>query len=198
MKSVSKRPLSLALRLTLSIGAALSLLLLCFGWLVERSINTHFIQQDIDELNAINQSIQTTLAQTNPAETAQLLNQRFSNAISNHHSAEFLVLDANDNKVYATPYSRLEPLVDLFPRTSVISDATVHLWQHGGRHPNEHGPSNTFSAFYRRLSNRHRFSLAFSAKLSPLSSLAHTAGLLACHCRHLDRHLSRTCPNPKH
>ncbi|MBC7202749.1 MAG: HAMP domain-containing protein, partial [Pusillimonas sp.] len=133
MKSVSKRPLSLALRLTLSIGAALSLLLLCFGWLVERSINTHFIQQDIDELNAINQSIQTTLAQTNPAETAQLLNQRFSNAISNHHSAEFLVLDANDNKVYATPYSRLEPLVDLFPRTSVISDATVHLWQHGGK-----------------------------------------------------------------
>ena len=128
-----KRPLSLALRLTLFIGTVLSLLLLCFGWWVERSIDAHFVQQDIDELNAINQSIQATLAQTSSIDAAELLTQRFSDAISGHHSAEFLIMDANGNTIYTTPTSRLKPLTRAFPTTPSISDNSVHLWQHEGK-----------------------------------------------------------------
>lgn len=127
------RPLSLALRLTLFIGAALSLLLLCFGWWVERSIDAHFVQQDIDELKAINQSIQATLAQTKPTDSTPLLTQRFSEAISGHASAEFLIVDANGRKIYATPNSRLHPLINIFPKAPEVNDASVHLWQNGGK-----------------------------------------------------------------
>ncbi len=50
---MTHRPASLALRLTLSIGAVITVVLLTFGWVVERSISDHFAQQDVDELNAV-------------------------------------------------------------------------------------------------------------------------------------------------
>lgn len=43
---MKRRPPSLVVRLTVSIGAVITAVLLTFGWMMERSINNHFVQQD--------------------------------------------------------------------------------------------------------------------------------------------------------
>ena len=53
---MAHRPASLALRLTVSIGSVITVVLLAFGWIIERSIDTHFVQQDVDQLNAVIQA----------------------------------------------------------------------------------------------------------------------------------------------
>ncbi|WP_434777628.1 Cu(+)/Ag(+) sensor histidine kinase [Neisseria sp. Ec49-e6-T10] len=58
MNNAVKRPLSLILRLTLFIGVANVLIFLVFGWFIERSVEQHFDEQDILELNLVIQSIQ--------------------------------------------------------------------------------------------------------------------------------------------
>src|SRR3546814_2321172 len=83
---MKRRPASLAVRLTASIGAVITVVLLTFGWIVERSINDHFIQQDVDELNAVVQALKRTLATLPPDIAPAELNQRFANAVSGHHN----------------------------------------------------------------------------------------------------------------
>ena len=78
---------SLTLRLTISIGAGISLLLLSFGWLIERSINNHFVDQDVDELNAARKSIESTIKLVAAGESIEFLKNRFARAISGHHNA---------------------------------------------------------------------------------------------------------------
>ena len=124
---------SLTLRLTISIGAGISLLLLSFGWLIERSINNHFVDQDVDELNAARKSIESTIKLVAAGESIEFLKNRFARAISGHHNAEFLVADANGTAIYATPGGNLTPLLTDVPPTRVIDDNTVSLWTSNGQ-----------------------------------------------------------------
>src|SRR3546814_2760848 len=86
-----RRPASLAVRLTVSIGAVITVVLLTFGWIVERSINNHFIQQDVDELNAVVQALKHELATLQPDIAPVELNQRLANAVSGHHNAQYRI-----------------------------------------------------------------------------------------------------------
>src|SRR3546814_9060545 len=105
---MERRPASLAVRLTVSIGAVITALLLAFGWTVERSIDNHFIQQDVDELNAVAQALQHALA-TLPATIAPAeLSEWFANAVSGHHNAEYRITSDGDKQIYATPGSNLD------------------------------------------------------------------------------------------
>ncbi|WP_246806656.1 heavy metal sensor histidine kinase [Neopusillimonas maritima] len=124
---------SLTLRLTISIGAGISLLLLSFGWLIERSINNHFVDQDVDELNAARKSIESTIKLVAAGESIEFLKNRFASAISGHHNAEFLVADANGTAIYATPGGNLTPLLTDVVPTRVIDDNTVSLWTSNGQ-----------------------------------------------------------------
>src|SRR3546814_11671455 len=53
--------------------------------------NDHFIQQDVDELNAVVQALKRTLATLPPDIAPAELNQRFANAVSGHHNAEYQI-----------------------------------------------------------------------------------------------------------
>ena len=129
---MARRPASLALRLTVSIGAVITSVLLLFGWIVERSINNHFIQQDVEELNAVAQSLRHTLS-TQPAnEAPALLGQRLGAALSGHHNAEFRLWDANGKVIYATPGSSLHNIAERIPLTDKISTETIAIWQDQG------------------------------------------------------------------
>jgi hypothetical protein len=81
---MKRRPLSLVVRLTVSIGAVITAVLLTFGWMMERSINNHFVQQDVDELNSVVQALQYLLA-TVPADIpADELHQRLASVVTGH------------------------------------------------------------------------------------------------------------------
>ena len=132
-KRLSRRPASLALRLTVSIGAVITLVLLSFGWIVERSINNHFIQQDIDELNAVVQSMEQSLSGRLDNIDLVALKLRLANAVSGHHTVQFRISDVDGKVVYATPGGDLDFFTRLESPVDKIDIDTVKIWQNKGQ-----------------------------------------------------------------
>ncbi|MGB3288605.1 MAG: Cu(+)/Ag(+) sensor histidine kinase [Burkholderiaceae bacterium] len=126
---MKRRPASLAVRLTVSIGAVITVVLLTFGWIVERSINNHFIQQDVDELNGVVQALKHTLATLPPDITLAELNQRLANAVSGHHNAQYRISSDSGVQIYATPGSNLDRFAQIAQPVEKITIDTVGIWQ---------------------------------------------------------------------
>ncbi|PLC52792.1 two-component sensor histidine kinase [Pollutimonas nitritireducens] len=129
---MARRPASLALRLTVSIGAVITVVLLTFGWMVQRSINSHFVQQDVDELNAVVQSLTQSLSEPSASQEPDVLKRRLAAAISGHRNAQFRVSDSHGNVIYATPNSDLDGFTRLVPFTGVITIDSVKIWRDKG------------------------------------------------------------------
>lgn len=129
---MKRRPASLAVRLTVSIGAVITVVLLSFGWVVERSINDHFIQQDVDELNAVVQALKHALATAPDSESPEALRARLANAVSGHHNAQYRISTVDNSVIYATPGSDLAGLVRVAQPIEQISIDTVGIWQDQG------------------------------------------------------------------
>ncbi|MER1941185.1 Cu(+)/Ag(+) sensor histidine kinase [Castellaniella caeni] len=130
---MTHRPASLALRLTLSIGAVITVVLLTFGWVVERSISDHFAQQDVDELNAVVQALQQSLSASPIDEAPAALRRRLAAAVSGHHDAEYRISDASGAVIYATPGSALDRFSRLPPSGNKVDIGSVRIWQDDGR-----------------------------------------------------------------
>ncbi|WP_397474980.1 Cu(+)/Ag(+) sensor histidine kinase [Pusillimonas sp.] len=129
---MAHRPASLALRLTVSIGVVITVVLLTFGWLVQRSINNHFVQQDVDELNAVVQSLTQTLSEPTDTRGTDALKHRLAIAVSGHHNAQFRVSDSRGNVIYATPNSDLRGFSQLVPAMGAITIDSVKVWRDKG------------------------------------------------------------------
>lgn len=128
-----RRPASLALRLTLSIGLVIILVLFTFGWMVERSINKHFIQQDVDELNAVVQAVSQSLTESLADTLTKSLKRRLASAVSGHHNAKFQITNASGKVIYATPNSDLSSFTHLASSVDAITIDTVKIWQDKGQ-----------------------------------------------------------------
>src|SRR5690606_28673716 len=126
---MKRRPVSLAVRLTVSIGAVITVVLLAFGWIIERSINNHFIQQDVDELNAVLQALQHTIATLPEGYDAAALEATFASAISGHHNALFRISTPSGSVIYSTPGSDLERFARLSQPVDQIEIDTVGIWK---------------------------------------------------------------------
>jgi two-component system heavy metal sensor histidine kinase CusS len=126
------RPASLAVRLTVSIGAVITVVLLTFGWIVERSINDHFVQQDVDELNAVVQALKHTLATLPPSIAPGELHERFANAVSGHHNAQYRISSDAGVQIYASPGSNLDRFVKIAQPVENITIETVGIWRDQG------------------------------------------------------------------
>jgi len=126
---MKRRPLSLAVRLTVSIGAVITVVLLAFGWIIERSINNHFIQQDVDELNAVLQTLKHTIATLPDDDGPEALQATFANAISGHHNAQYRISTSTGEVIYSTPGSDLERFAKLSRLVDHIEIDTVGIWK---------------------------------------------------------------------
>lgn len=129
---MKRRPASLAVRLTVSIGAVITVVLLTFGWIVERSINDHFVQQDVDELNAVVQALKHTLATLPPNIAPGELNGRFANAVSGHHNAEYRISSEDGVQIYASPGSNLDRFARIARPVANVTIETVGIWRDQG------------------------------------------------------------------
>ena len=123
------RSISLALRLTLSIGAVITLVLLGFGYAVERSIDRHFVQQDVDELNAVVDAVTQALAETQPDPAEQYLAQRLAGVLAGHHNAQFKLSSANGQLIYASSAAEFSGFEQEMSATDSISIETVQTWR---------------------------------------------------------------------
>lgn len=127
-----RRPTSLVVRLTVSIGMVITVVLLTFGWVIERSINDHFVRQDVDELNAVARAIQHILATLPPDITSEELDRRLANAVSHHRNAHYYISDDAGQRIYQSPGSDLQRFSRLAPPVDKVAIDTVGIWKNHG------------------------------------------------------------------
>lgn len=96
MSNKTNRPASLALRLTLTIGIVATIVFLTFGWIVNHSIERHFIEQDSSELAVLDQTVQDALM-TTAIDDKGKLQQRLTDILAGHEGM-YLHLSTPDGK----------------------------------------------------------------------------------------------------
>src|SRR5690625_7508403 len=99
---MTRRPLSLVVRLTVSIGAVITAVLLTFGWMMERSINNHFVQQDLDELNSVVQSLTHLLTNASANLSADELHHRLDSVVTGHRNAQYRISADSGAVIYTS------------------------------------------------------------------------------------------------
>ena len=98
-----RRPISLALRLTLLFTAAAIIVLLTFGWIIGRSIEHHFTAEDLNELEVITHSVQQTLTTLNNDLQPAEIKQRLDDILVGHHSALLRLSNSQERIIYLSP-----------------------------------------------------------------------------------------------
>ena len=128
-----RRPASLAWRLTLSIALVIALVFSGLGWVIQHSIEQHFVEQDAEELDVVVHSVERVLANQPPAATAQDIAQHLAGAVSGHHGIYFLVADASGNTLFATPGPSLARMTHTLPVVAGVDADRLQDWQEQGR-----------------------------------------------------------------
>ncbi len=126
-----RRPPSLTLRLTLMFSAVATVVLLAFGWVIERSLDKHFEAEDIKELSMISRVVEQSLTTLAPGADPAQLRQRFDDLLVGHHGPRLYIRDASGKVLY----SSLEPELSRVPQpdSEQLTKESVQRWN-DGRH----------------------------------------------------------------
>lgn len=120
--------LSLIARLTISISIVVVIVLLSFGWLIERSIQQHFIKQDSNEINTAYQAIQHALL-TLPDKQTDTVRHVLGNAVLGH-DIQYAILDTHNKIVYSTFNQDIQDFVKSAKPVNKLSSESLQTWQH--------------------------------------------------------------------
>lgn len=121
-----RRPISLALRVTVLAALSTTLLLLVFAWGVERSIEVHFARMDLAELSLGWRAVDGALRAGDAAQRAR----RLRDAFGADRGVVLRVRDAAGRLVYASPGP---PLAGAgVPALAAPSLDGLHEWRAGG------------------------------------------------------------------
>ncbi len=127
-----RRPTSLTRRLTLLFSTAAAIVFLAFGWIIERSLNDHFIQQDTNELKVIAQVVERSLSTLQPNHDLTRIKQRFDDILVGHHRPLLSIRSASGESLYSSPGTDLS-LVPLPPQNQLLQ-GTVQQWNNTKQH----------------------------------------------------------------
>lgn len=127
---VGRRPASLALRVTLLVGIATTLVFLSFNWVVLRALHMHFSEQDAGELDAVAKAVVNTLQAEN--QDGASLVQRLSAIAVGHHGVFYGVFDNAGRMVYATPGPDLSAISPP-SKSSRFDPDSLLVWDEGGK-----------------------------------------------------------------
>ncbi|MEX0915796.1 MAG: hypothetical protein WDZ60_07875, partial [Wenzhouxiangellaceae bacterium] len=103
--------MSLALRLTLLFGIAAAIVFPVFGWVIVQSTESHFKEQDSDELEVIAGAVQAALSDGSAPHDLTLLDRRFADILVGHHDASLYVAGPDGQALYASPSPDLSAVV---------------------------------------------------------------------------------------
>lgn len=127
----TRRPPSLALRLTLLFVFVAVVVFAGFGWFIERSIERHFEAEDDAELEIIARAADRALAGQHNGENADALAQRLDDILVGHHRAALQIIGRDGHVLFASPDS-----TDLVPARTAVPDhrnVMFHRLTSGGR-----------------------------------------------------------------
>ncbi len=122
----ARRPISLALRVTVLVGLSTTLLLLAFAWGVERSIELHFARMDLDSLASTWREADAALASHDAAQRLQRLRE----AVGERRDVVLRVRDADGRLLFASG-SPAPPGAGVGAERAPELDA-LRLWQADG------------------------------------------------------------------
>jgi two-component system, OmpR family, heavy metal sensor histidine kinase CusS len=126
-----RAPVSLALRITAMVGAALAGVFLVFALWIQASMAQHFKEQDLDELQAVFHSLTAALGQRPTTDDPKALQARLALAVAGHHGVFFSVHDAAGVNLFNTAPSGLDEVARSGSSSTALDAAALHIWQVG-------------------------------------------------------------------
>lgn len=106
LKSKSKRPSSLAFRVTVLVGVTIFVCLTFISLMVQQSIAQHFAEQDADELNEVFLAVKRKLNEADKAGIAP--SSILFQAVSGHHGVYYLVKNEAGDIIFSSESAALE------------------------------------------------------------------------------------------
>ncbi|MCF6323582.1 MAG: heavy metal sensor histidine kinase [Gammaproteobacteria bacterium] len=126
------RPTSLTLRLTLLFSAVATVVFLAFGWIIERSINEHFITQDSKELEVVAQAVKQSLATLHVDDDLGPIKQRFDDMLVGHHNPLLYISNGSEKPLYSSTESDLSQVP--LPYNNHLSHSNIRQWSNDRHH----------------------------------------------------------------
>jgi two-component system heavy metal sensor histidine kinase CusS len=120
-----RHPPSLALRLTLLFGLLAATVFAGFGWIIERSVEHHFLMEDSAELEVIADTVSRALAARQGDHTPATLAQRFRDIVVGHHGAALYIAGENGHTLFASAGG---PDLSRITTGSGSEDGAVRRW----------------------------------------------------------------------
>ena len=122
------RPASLAFRVMALIGVAVLACFLVLGWIVQRSIEHHFAEQDADELRVVAEAVRQALFPPRPAERESEVRERLEGAVSGHHGVYFGVFRKSGEMLHTTGGPDLPAVAAELPLVTEIRAENLYQW----------------------------------------------------------------------
>ncbi|MCK9490203.1 MAG: Cu(+)/Ag(+) sensor histidine kinase [Xanthomonadales bacterium] len=129
--SPSRRPVSLAWRVTWLVGLAMTVVFVVFNGISLRSLDLHFAEMDEEELRVIASSVTKALAEMAHEQDPQALER----AVRGHHGVYYFVADGAGRTLYAPANG--PDLGRFVARQAPIkwaAEEPMTVWQEGGHH----------------------------------------------------------------
>lgn len=122
-----RRPFSLALRLTFFISLSTILAFFAFTWFMLHSVEKHFAEQDINDLQQISTAMHRILQ--SPADPDEKKISKIKESIASYRNVAVLLLDARGEVLFSTAQgSALRPAVNTAAFSTHSRARDVFLW----------------------------------------------------------------------
>ncbi|MBU6951289.1 heavy metal sensor histidine kinase [Hahella sp. HN01] len=129
--SSTKRPLPLAVRITALVGIAILAVFLVFGWLIERTIDQHFMEQDSAVLKEAAAVVEDILFQHWPAEDIDMLQRKLDRALPGRLGVICKLSKPSSEVIYASPEFRGRGSPGDLEVLTVITADNLRMWRDG-------------------------------------------------------------------
>ncbi|NOX50741.1 MAG: heavy metal sensor histidine kinase [Gammaproteobacteria bacterium] len=105
---------------------------LAFGWIIERSINEHFIDQDSKELEVVAQAVKKSLATLQVDDDLGAIKQRFDDMLVGHHNPLLYISDGSKKLLYSSTEADLSQVP--MPYSNHLSHSNIQQWSDNKHH----------------------------------------------------------------
>lgn len=128
--NLTRRPFSLATRLTFFISLSTIIAFIAFTWIMLHSVEKHFAEQDISDLKNISTTLNAILE--NPADTEQQKVVKVSNVLASYRNVSVLLSNSENQVLYRSPDGAdLTPVLKTVDFAQYRSSSNVFLWSEG-------------------------------------------------------------------
>ncbi|GGI16963.1 Cu(+)/Ag(+) sensor histidine kinase [Oxalicibacterium faecigallinarum] len=131
--TTKRRPISLAWRVTALVGITTTLVFLTFNWIIVRSLEHHFAEQDAGELQAVANAVSKTLEVHQDEATTDAMMQRLSAIVVGRHGMSYSVWNASGQLLYKSVGPDLSPVLKNSKIGTRIEDDQLLIWNVDGK-----------------------------------------------------------------